>query len=38
MKRQIMERFPGIGCAWMDAAGKEATEYVGFADQEEENR
>ena len=34
MKQQITERFPGIGCAWMDAAGKEAAEYVGFADRE----
>ena len=34
MKQQIMERFPGTGCAWMDAAGKEAAEYDGFADTE----
>ena len=34
MKQQIIERFPGIGCAWTDAAGKEAAEYEGFADKE----
>ena len=34
MKQQIMERFPGISCAWMDSAGKEATKCFGFADQE----
>ena len=34
MKQQIIERFPGIGCAWADAAGKETAEYVGFADKE----
>ncbi len=34
MKQQIMDRFPGIGCAWTDAAGKETTEYYGFADSE----
>ena len=34
MKQQIMERFPGISCAWADAAGKEAAEYDGFADRE----
>ena len=34
MEQQIMERFPGIGCAWADAAGKEAAEYNGFADRE----
>ena len=28
MKQQIIERFPGIGCAWADAAGKEAVEFV----------
>ena len=32
MIRQIMERFPGIGCAWTDAAGKETAEYFGAAD------
>lgn len=34
MKQQIMDRFPGIGCAWVDAAGKESAEYYGFADRE----
>ena len=34
MKQQIIERFPGIGCAWADAAGKETAEYYGFADKE----
>ena len=34
MKQQIMDRFPGIGCAWADGAGKETTEYYGFADTE----
>lgn len=34
MKQQMTDRFPGIGCAWADAAGKEAAEYYGFADLE----
>lgn len=34
MKQQIMDRFPGIGCAWANGAGKETTEYYGFADTE----
>ena len=34
MKQQILERFPGTGCAWIDAAGNEAAEYCGFADRE----
>ena len=34
MKQQIIDRFPGISCAWVDAAGKETTEYCGFADRE----
>ncbi len=34
MKEQIMERFPGIGWAWADAAGREAAEYHGFSDRE----
>ncbi len=34
MKQQIIDRFPGISCAWADAAGKEATEYYGFANVE----
>ena len=34
MKQRIIDRFPGISCAWADAAGKETTEYYGFADRE----
>ena len=34
MKQQIIDRFPGISCAWADAAGKETIEYYGFADME----
>ena len=34
MKQQIIDRFPGIGCAWADITGKETTEYYGFADRE----
>ncbi len=34
MKQQIIDRFPGISCAWMDSAGKETTACFGFADQE----
>ena len=34
MKQQIIDRFPGTSCAWTDAAGKETTEYYGFADME----
>ena len=34
MKQQIIGRFPGIGCAWVDAAGKETAEYYGYADRE----
>ncbi len=34
MKQQIIDRFPGISCAWADAAGKETEEYHGFADTE----
>ena len=34
MKQQIIDRFPGIGCAWVDASGKELSEYYGFADRE----
>ncbi|MBQ9252223.1 MAG: GNAT family N-acetyltransferase [Clostridia bacterium] len=33
-KRRIMERFPGIGCAWTNAAGGESAEYYGAADRE----
>ena len=32
MKNQIIERFPGIACAWVNAAGEYAEEYFGFAD------
>ena len=31
MKEQIIDRFPGISCAWVDAGGKVSTEYYGFA-------
>ncbi len=34
MIQQIIDRFPGTGCAWVDASGKEAAEYFGFADKE----
>ena len=34
MIHEMTERFPGIGCAWVDAAGKEKAEYYGFADRE----
>ena len=34
MEQQVIDRFPGTGCAWVDAAGKEAAEYHGFADKE----
>ncbi len=34
MKEQIIERFPGISCAWTDAGGKTETECRGFADRE----
>ncbi len=33
-KRKIADRFPGIGCAWTDAAGKDSAEYFGAADRE----
>ena len=32
MKKQIIERFPGIGCAWMDHEGNISAEYYGVAD------
>ena len=32
MKDQIIKRFPGIGCAWVNSEGKEGSEYFGFAD------
>ena len=31
---QLLDRFPGISCAHMDAAGHKTTEYYGLADQE----
>ena len=34
MKQRMIDRFPGICCAWADAAGKETTECYGFADRE----
>ena len=34
MMQKIMERFPGIGCAWIGAAGKESAAYYGTADRE----
>ena len=33
-KLKIVERFTGIGCAWMNADGKESAEYLGDADRE----
>ena len=36
-KQKIVERFPGVSCAWTDAAGKESAEYYGFANQENQN-
>ena len=32
MLREMMARFPGIGCAWGDAAGAVRTEYYGVAE------
>ena len=32
--RNVWELFPGIGCAWINAAGKTAAEYYGAADLE----
>ena len=34
MKQQIIDRFPGISCAWVEATGTEATKCYGFADKE----
>ena len=34
MMGQITERFPGISCAYMDAAGSITTECYGVADRE----
>ena len=32
MERQILERFPGISCAYRSAEGIDRTEYYGFSD------
>lgn len=34
MKQQLIDRFPGISCAWAGAEGKETTECRGFSDKE----
>ena len=34
MQEQIINRFPGISCAYVDAAGKVTTEYYGVSDKE----
>ena len=34
MLEQIINRFPGISCAYMDAAGEVTTEYYGVSDKE----
>lgn len=34
MIQQMIGRFPGISCAYMDATGKETTEYYGVSDKE----
>lgn len=34
MMEQIIARFPGVSCAWVDAAGRVTTECWGVADQE----
>jgi len=33
-EEQIYERFPGVSCAYRDAAGRETLKYDGFADKE----
>ena len=33
-KKQIYERFPGVSCAYRDAAGREMLQYDGLADKE----
>lgn len=33
-KSEIIERFPGISCAYVDATGKERVEYYGVSDKE----
>lgn len=32
----MIERFPGISCAYMDARGKEIVEYYGVSDKEKD--
>ena len=32
--RDVREIFPGIGCAWTNAAGKTTAEYYSVADRE----
>lgn len=34
MLKQIVNRFPGISCAYVDATGKVTTEYYGVSDKE----
>ena len=34
MMEQIIARFPGVSCAWVDAAGRVTTECWGVADKE----
>ncbi len=34
MERQILDRFTGIGCVWIDASGKKWVRYHGVADLE----
>ena len=33
-KQRILERFPGAGCAWMNATGEESAAFFGTADRE----
>ncbi|MBQ3796366.1 MAG: serine hydrolase [Butyrivibrio sp.] len=34
IERQVYERFPGVSCAYRDAAGRETLKYDGVADKE----
>lgn len=36
MKQQVIERFPGISCAYVDAMGKERVECYGVSDKEKD--
>lgn len=36
MKQQMIERFPGISCAYVDAMGKERVECYGVSDKEKD--